>query len=107
FGSLARVLKPGARVRIVDLHPERVAAGSYAHFRDGATNVRFASIAHAVPSLAATFETAGFEVVRRDWLATDTMVSAVPGLAKHRGTKIVLDCKLTRRGRERRGTGAM
>jgi SAM-dependent methyltransferase len=105
FGSLARALKPSARVRIVDLHPERIAAGSYAHFRDGTTNVHFASVAHSVTSLTATFEAAGFEVVRRDWLATDTMVSAVPGLAKHRGTKVVLDCKLTRR-RERRGTDA-
>src|SRR5689334_10829933 len=74
FVSLARALKPGARVRIVDLHPERIAAGSFAHFRDGTTNVHFASVAHSVPMLCATFDAVGFDVVRRDWLATDTMV---------------------------------
>ena len=107
FISLARAMKPGGRVRIVDLHPERVAAGSVAHFRDGATNVRFASVAHSVPMLCATFEAVGFDVVRRDWLATETMLAAVPGLAKHGGLKLVMDLKLTRRGRERRGSGAL
>jgi SAM-dependent methyltransferase len=107
FVSLARALKPGAQVRIVDLHPERIAAGSMAHFREGATNVQFSSVAHSVPMLCATFEAVGFDVVRRDWLATDTMVAAVPGLAKHRGVKVVMDLKLTRRGRERRGSSQL
>jgi SAM-dependent methyltransferase len=107
FVSLSRALKPGARVRIVDLHPERIAAGSVAHFREGVTNVHFSSVAHSVPMLCATFEAVGFDVVRRDWLATDTMVSAVPGLAKYRGVKVVMDLKLTRRGRDRRGSGAL
>jgi SAM-dependent methyltransferase len=107
FVSLARALKPGARVRVVELHPERVAAGSFAHFREGMTNVHFSSVAHSVPMLIATFEAVGFDVVRRDWLATDTMAAAVPGLTKYRGTKLVLDFKLTRRGRDRRGSGAL
>ncbi|HEY5944442.1 MAG TPA: class I SAM-dependent methyltransferase [Kofleriaceae bacterium] len=107
FVSLARALKPGARVRIIDLHPERVVGGSFLQFRDGATNVRFASVAHSVPMLGATFEAVGFDVVRRDWLATDTMLAAVPGLGAHRGVKLVLDFKLTRRGRGRRGSGAL
>lgn len=107
FVSLARALPPKARVRIVDLHPERVAAGSSAHFREGSTNVQFSSVVHSVPMLCATLDAVGFDVVRRDWLATDTMVTAVPGLAKHRGLKVVLDLKLTRRGRERRGSGAL
>jgi SAM-dependent methyltransferase len=107
FLSLARALKPGARVRIVDLHPERIATGSAAHFRDGMTNVQFSSVAHSLPMLCATFDAVGFDVVRRDWLATDTMVAAVPGLAKHRGTKVVMDLKLTRRGRDRRGSSQL
>ena len=105
--SLSRALAPGAKVRILDLHPERVAAGSFAHFRDGATNVHFSSVAHSVPMLCATFEAVGFDVVRRDWLATDTMITAVPGVAKFAGTKLLMDLKLTRRGRERRGSGPL
>jgi SAM-dependent methyltransferase len=107
FVSLARALKPGARMRIVDLHPERIASGSVAHFREGTRDVRFASVAHSVPMLCATFDAVGFDVVRRDWLATDTMLAAVPGLSQHRGVKLVLDFKLTRRGRDRRGSGAL
>ncbi len=104
--TLARAVRPGGRIRIVDLHPERVAAGSLAHFRDGQTEVRFASVAHPVTSICGALETAGFDVVRRDWLASDPMISAVPGIAKHRGLKAVIDIKATRRGRMARGSSA-
>ena len=105
--SLARAIRPGGRVRIVDLHPERIAAGSFAHFQDGTTNVHFSSAAHAVPMLCMAFDAVGFETVRRDWLAGETMITEVPGLAKHRGTRLVLDLKATRRTRERRGSGSL
>jgi hypothetical protein len=50
-------------------------------------------------------DAAGFDVVRRDWLASDSLVTAVPQLAKYRGLKIVLDVKGTRRPTSARGTG--
>ena len=105
--SLARAVRPGGRVRIVDLHPDRIAAGSAAHFREGSHQVCFTSFAHSVPMLCASCEAVGFDVVRRDWLATDTMVAAVPGLGAHRGQRILLDLKLTRRQRDRRGSGQL
>jgi SAM-dependent methyltransferase len=105
--SLARAIRPGGRVRIVDLHPERIAAGSFAHFQDGTRSVHFSSTAHSVQMLIAGLETVGFETVRRDWVAADAMVQAVPGLAKHRGQRIILDVKARRRQRERRGSGAL
>ncbi len=95
--TLAHVVKPGGRLRIVDLHPERVATGTLAHFHDGAQDVQFASVAHNVPMLCDVLDGAGFDVVRRDWLASDSLVSAVPQLAKYRGLKIILDMKATRR----------
>jgi SAM-dependent methyltransferase len=95
--TLARVIRPGGRVRLVDLHPERLAGGSLAHFQDGATEVRFASAAHPVAALAAALEAAGFDVVRRDWLASDAMVAAVPRLAKLRGVRVLIDMKAIRR----------
>lgn len=97
--TLARAVRPGGRVRIVDLHPERIATGSLAHFHDGRAQVRFASVAHPVMAIGDALERVGFDVVRRDWLATDTMIAGVPAVAKHRGLKIVLDLKATRRGR--------
>jgi SAM-dependent methyltransferase len=105
--SLARAIRPGGRLRIIDLHPERIAAGSFAHFQEGTTSVHFASVAHAVPALCSGLDAVGFESVRRDWLAGETMISEVAGLAKHRGTRLVLDIKATRRVRERRGSGAL
>jgi SAM-dependent methyltransferase len=102
--SLARAIKPGGRVRIIDHHPDTVAAGSYTHFRDGLRTVHFTSVAHNVPMLCMGLQNIGFDTVRRDWLATDTMVTEVPTIAKYRGLKVVLDLKLTRRGRDRRGS---
>lgn len=102
--TLARSVRPGGRLRIVDLHPERVAAGTLAHFHDGHSEVQFASVVHPVASVCDALELAGFDVVRRDWIAGDPMISAVPGLAKHRGLKAVLDIKATRRGRMARGS---
>jgi len=102
--TLARSVRAGGRVRIVDLHPERIAAGALAHFQDGTTEVRFASVAHPVPAICDALDAAGFDVVRRDWLAGDPMIAAVPGIAKHRGLKVVLDLKATRRRRMARGS---
>jgi SAM-dependent methyltransferase len=95
--TLARAVRPGGRVRIVDLHPERIATGSLAHFREGITEVRFASVSHPVPAIGAALEAAGFDVVRRDWLAADALITAVPSLARHRGVKLMIDLKATRR----------
>ncbi len=105
--SLARALKPGGRARIIDLHPERIATGAASQFWDGHTNVHFTSFVHDVPQLCAACDAAGFDAIRRDWLATDTMATEVPGLNQHRGMKLMFDLKLTRRGRERRGSGAL
>jgi SAM-dependent methyltransferase len=96
--TLGRAVRPGGRVRIVDLHPERVSSGSLAHFHEGATEIRFASVAHPVMVIGDVLEAAGFEVVRRDWIASDAMIAAVPSIAKHRGVKVVLDVRATRRG---------
>lgn len=95
--TLGRIVRPGGRLRIVDLHPERVAGGAQAYFHDGTTEVRFASKAHPVSALAATLEAVGFDVVRRDWLASDAMVSAVPRIAGLRGVRVLIDMKAVRR----------
>ena len=95
--TLSRIVRPGGRVRIVDLHPDRVAGGARSYFQDGATEVQFASKAHPVPGLAAALEAVGFNVVRRDWLASDSMISAVPRIAQLRGVRVLIDMKATKR----------
>jgi trans-aconitate methyltransferase len=44
--TLAAAVEVGGRLRIVDLHPDRIAAGSVAHFHDGERDVVFPSVAH-------------------------------------------------------------
>ena len=105
--SLARAIRPGGRVRIVDLHPDRIMAGASVYFQEAGRQIAFTSIAHPVQMLTAGFDAVGFDVVRRDWLATETMTAAVPGLAADRGMRVLLDLKLTRRHRDRRGSGPL
>jgi SAM-dependent methyltransferase len=95
--TLSRIIRPGGRVRIVDLHPDRVAGGAQTYFHDGTTQVRFASKAHPVPSISAALEAVGFDVVRRDWLASDSMVAAVPRIAGLRGMRVLIDMRAVRR----------
>jgi hypothetical protein len=59
--------------------------------------VRFAGKAHPVSALAAALEAVGFDVVRRDWLASDAMVSAVPRIAGLRGVRVLIDMRVVRR----------
>ncbi len=97
LAGLARWLAPGATLRIVELHPERIAAGTAAHFAAGGVERRFASVAHAAPDLLAALAAAGFvDVEARDWVADDALIDAAPRLAKHRGKPVVLDVRATR-----------
>jgi len=97
--TLARVVRPGGRVRLIEQHPERIATGSLAHFREGMTEVTFSSFAHPVGMLVNALDAVGFETVRRDWLAADAMVNAVPRLARFRGMRVLIDLKATRRAK--------
>jgi len=95
--SLASSVRSGGRLRIIDLHPERIAAGAVAHFQDGETDVTFPSIAHPIETLREALDRAGFTVEVREWPAEDTMIADVPRVAKHRGRPLVLDVSATRR----------
>ncbi len=99
FGALARWLRPGATLRMLELHPDRIAAGTVAHFHDEhGVERRFTSTAHPVAELHAALARNGFTV---EWvkeeLADEMLIAAVPRLAKHAGKHVVLDL-LARRG---------
>lgn len=94
--SLAQCVRPGGALRIVDLHPERIAQGSVARFHEDATEVRFPSIAHDVAALEAALAPA-FVVTTRVWHADAELVAAIPKTAKHAGKPLVLDVTATRR----------
>lgn len=94
--TLASCVRSGGTVRIVDLHPDRITAGAVAHFHDGDTLVKFASVAHPVTSICTALERAGFTASARTWLACDDLLAAVPRIAKHRDQPIVVDVTATR-----------
>lgn len=92
--TLSTVVRPGGRVRIIDIHPELVESGTVAHFRDGDDELRFTSVAHTEAALRAAFT--GWRVAVRSWISDDTMIAWVPRLAKHRGRPMLLDVTATR-----------
>ena len=94
---VAQAVCPGGQVRIVDMHPARIDAGAVAHFQDGATLVRFESVAHAPEAVKAALEQVGFDVRLRSWEADADLIAAVPRVAKHRDQPLVLDVTAVRR----------
>lgn len=94
--TLARCVRPSGALRVLDLHPERIAAGSVARFREGEVEVRFPSIAHGVDRIVEALS-CWFDVSARAWLADESLIAAVPRAAKHAGKPLVLDISATRR----------
>lgn len=95
--TLAGVVQPGGRVRIVDLHAERIAAGFIAQFVEDGAKSYFTSTAHAVDALRAALEPA-FELTIDEVIATDDLIARIPKLARQRGGKVGIDLRGTRRG---------
>ena len=97
FTALASWLRPGGRLRLLELHPERVAAGTVAHFHQDGVERRFTSTAHSVAELRAALDRCGFLVERVDEpVADEAMIAKVPRLAKHAGKRVVLDVQAHR-----------
>ncbi|HVK73632.1 MAG TPA: class I SAM-dependent methyltransferase [Kofleriaceae bacterium] len=96
FAEVARLLAPGGRLRLLEIHPDLLAAGAHAHFHDGEVEVRFASVRHDVAAIEAALAAAGLTVTaRREPTADGALLAAVPRLAKHRGRRAVLDLEAT------------
>jgi ubiquinone/menaquinone biosynthesis C-methylase UbiE len=92
LSALARWLRPGAVLRMLELHPDRIAAGTVAHFHADGVEQRFASVAHPVPQLVAALGRAGFIVdALEELVADDSLIAVAPRLAKHRDQNVVLD----------------
>jgi ubiquinone/menaquinone biosynthesis C-methylase UbiE len=61
FAAIARALRPGGVLRVVEIHPALVDSGTVAHFRDPSADggeVRFTSVAHPVASMTRALEAA-------------------------------------------------
>jgi malonyl-CoA O-methyltransferase len=90
--ELARVLRPGGALRVLEIHPDLVAAGTGAHFHDGGAEVRFTSVPHTHAALLGALMDARFTLARiGEPAAAGDLLYAVPRLAKHAGRRVLLD----------------
>jgi hypothetical protein len=95
FAGVAAWLQPRASLRILELHPERIAAGTGAYFVEDGVEHRLPSFAHAPDVMVAALTAAGFSATARAWCADPALVAVVPRLAKHRDRPVVLDVAAT------------
>jgi len=87
----ARLLRPGGRLRVLEIHPDLLATGTNAHFQDGGVENRFTSVMHTVPAILTALRSAGFAVTARELRAEGELLRAVPRLSKHAGRAVLLD----------------
>jgi SAM-dependent methyltransferase len=97
FAAARRALRDGGVLRVIEIHPSLVAAGTVAHFEEGEREVRFASDTHAIDEVRAAL--ADFDVLRVDeHEASGSLLAAVPALAKHQGKRVMYDLAAAARG---------
>lgn len=95
--TLAAAVRPGGALRILDLHRDRLAAGSVAQFTDAAGEVVFTSVAHASADIVAALTAVGFDVALHEERASGDLVAAVPKLGKQPDARVLIDVVATRR----------
>jgi len=91
FAEVARLLRPGGELRLLEIHPELLGAGRNAHFELEGTEVRFTSQLHPVAALLDALTAAGLAVAAERSVSAETLASIVPRLARHVGRDVVLD----------------
>lgn len=99
FAEISRLLRPGGLLRLLELHPSRIASGTVAHFTDAEGEVRFDSIAHPVAAITSSLRWAGLEPrAVRELVAEGALLASVPKLVKHAGRPVLLDLEAARAG---------
>jgi ubiquinone/menaquinone biosynthesis C-methylase UbiE len=98
FAEIARLLRTGGHLRLLEIHADLLAGGTNAHFQDGAVEVRFTSYGHSTEAILTALAVAGLEILERRELAADgELLRRVPGLAKHAGRRVLLDLHAQKR----------
>ena len=94
--EIARLLRPGGALHLLEIHPDLLGAGRNAHFDDGGTEVRFTSHVHPVAAIEQALAAAGLTVATARSVTADELAPIVPRLARHAGRNVVLDLTATR-----------
>ncbi|MBK9385722.1 MAG: class I SAM-dependent methyltransferase [Planctomycetes bacterium] len=98
FLEIARVLRPGGRLRVLEIHSDLLLTGTNAHFEDDGVEVRFASFCHTGDEIATALSAVGFEILERRELAAEAeLLQRAPKLAKHGARRILIDLEARKR----------
>lgn len=87
FARVKALLKPGAAFYISEIHPDRTATGTFAHFKDeDGQEVALAGYPHSVADVETAAHAAGLAVEQsRDVLGNDALVALNPKWERHQG----------------------
>lgn len=92
FQKTSRHLKAGGRLYLSEIHPERIAGGSQAHFNDPVSGeeIRLASFAHSDSSIKTVAADAGLNLLEtRDIFGDAELARQQPGWSKHLGKPMI------------------
>lgn len=92
FGRIRPLLKPGAAFYVSEIHPDRSAAGTFAHFKDARSgeDVPLAGFPHSAEQMEMAARTAGLQVMETRDLTGDAALAALnPKWERHRGRPLV------------------
>ncbi|MDR3516142.1 MAG: class I SAM-dependent methyltransferase [Azospirillaceae bacterium] len=92
LGRLAALLRPGGLFFLSEIHPDRIARGSRAHFPDPETgaDVWLESHAHSAAAIAAAGASAGLEIVSEATVfGTSDLATLEPSWTRYRGQPMI------------------
>ena len=90
FREARRLLRPGGRLTMIEIHPFLTLSGISAHFQDSGEEVRMPTVAHEFSSYVVSFATAGLRLTGcREWRPRD-LGTAAPPKAFKRGPDLPL-----------------
>jgi malonyl-CoA O-methyltransferase len=99
FASAASALRAGGLLRIVDIHPSLIQAGTVAHFEDEGAEVRFTSVAHSQNAVEVALRQTGFLIRNtREWLGTPALCARSSRLSKYLARPVLVDFEAQRLG---------
>lgn len=91
FIECHRVLAPGGRIYIAEMHPVLRAGGTAAHFKLGGTQYSLPSYPHTEDDLQTSMVAAGISITTTtSFFASESFIRAIPKLHKHRGSPVLI-----------------